>query len=73
VRDNGRGIPASVLAQGGAPGHWGLAGMRERAERIRGLLEIWSRDGAGTEVQLRIGASLAYREPGNRDVETLVT
>lgn len=73
VRDNGRGIPASILEQGGTPGHWGLAGMRERAERVRGLLEIWSRDGAGTEVQLRIRASLAYREPGNRDVETLVT
>jgi signal transduction histidine kinase len=73
VRDDGRGIPASVLEQGGEPGHWGLPGMRERAERIRGVLEIWSRDGAGTEVQLRIRASLAYREPGSRDVETLVT
>jgi signal transduction histidine kinase len=73
VRDNGRGIPASILAEGGTPGHWGLAGMRERAQRIRGQLEIWSREGAGTEVQLRVTASLAYREPGNRDVGTLVT
>jgi signal transduction histidine kinase len=72
VRDNGRGIAESVLAHG-VPGHWGLAGMRERAQRIRGQLEIWTRAGAGTEVQLRLGASLAYREPGNRDVEELVT
>jgi signal transduction histidine kinase len=73
VRDDGRGIPARVLEQGSEPGHWGLAGMRERAQRIRAQLEIWSRVGAGTEVQLRLGASLAYREPGNRDIETLVT
>jgi signal transduction histidine kinase/ligand-binding sensor domain-containing protein len=72
IRDNGRGIPETVLAQG-VPGHWGLAGMRERAQRIRGQLEIWTRDGAGTEVQLRVGGSLAYREPGNRDVGELVT
>jgi len=72
VRDNGRGISESVLAQG-VPGHWGLAGMRERAQRIRGQLEIWTREGAGTEVQLRVGAALAYREPGNRDVGELVT
>ena len=36
VRDNGCGIDPQVL-QSGREGHWGLAGMRERAERIGGL------------------------------------
>src|SRR5258705_13814543 len=38
VRDNGRGIEADVL-KSGCKGHWGLAGMRERATRIAGLFE----------------------------------
>jgi signal transduction histidine kinase len=33
VRDNGCGMDAQVL-RSGREGHWGLAGMRERAERI---------------------------------------
>ncbi|MBX5461303.1 MAG: ATPase [Steroidobacteraceae bacterium] len=61
VRDDGCGIDAAVLRAGGRPGHWGLAGMRERAKKISAHLEIWSRAGAGTEVQLRVPGSLAYR------------
>src|SRR5262249_31974449 len=33
VRDNGSGIDQQILASG-REGHWGLSGMRERAERI---------------------------------------
>ncbi|SOD52955.1 sensor histidine kinase [Pseudoxanthomonas wuyuanensis] len=58
--DDGRGVDAKVL-EGGRPGHWGLSGMRERAARIGGRLSIWSRAGAGTEVELRIPADSAYR------------
>jgi signal transduction histidine kinase len=60
VRDNGKGIGAEVLEKQGRSGHWGLAGMRERAELIGGHLEIWSRQDSGTEVDLRIPASIAY-------------
>ena len=48
VRDNGRGIEADVL-KAGRKGHWGLAGMRGRAARIGGFLEIFSTVNNGTE------------------------
>jgi signal transduction histidine kinase len=61
VRDDGRGIPDDVLAAGARAGHWGLAGMRERAEKVQARLELWSRSNAGTEVQLTVNGSIAYR------------
>jgi signal transduction histidine kinase len=60
LRDNGKGIPLEIL-QRGRQGHYGLCGMRERAKQIGGNLEIWSRPGAGTEIELSIPASIAYR------------
>jgi signal transduction histidine kinase len=60
VRDDGKGIEPKILRAGGPAGHWGLLGMRERAKRIGGQLEIWSQEGAGTEVELRIPGSIAY-------------
>lgn len=60
VRDNGVGIDQTVLSDG-HPGHWvGLTGMRERAGAVRAELNIWSREEAGTEVELVISASIAY-------------
>jgi signal transduction histidine kinase len=60
VRDNGRGIDPQV-ARARRDSHWGLLGMRERAEGIGAKLEIWSRPGAGTEVEILI-ANHAYVE-----------
>jgi signal transduction histidine kinase len=60
VRDDGRGIAPEVLEKQGRAGHWGLAGMRERAELIGGQLEIWSQQQSGTQVELSIPGSLAY-------------
>lgn len=60
VRDDGRGIDPSVLEQGGRPDHWGLPGMRERAQRIGAQLQLWSRPGAGTEVELMVPGATAY-------------
>ena len=60
IRDNGRGIDQNVLKEGGVAGHWGLRGVRERAERIGAQLDFWSEAGAGTEVQLTVPASVAY-------------
>jgi signal transduction histidine kinase len=60
VRDDGSGIEPGVLQRAGAARHWGLKGMRERAKRIGGQLEVWSDRGAGTEVELTVPASKAY-------------
>jgi len=62
VRDDGRGIANAILEQGGRPGHWGLQGMRERAQKLGGELEVGNRrPGAGTEVLLTVPGSTAYR------------
>ena len=63
VRDDGVGIDTQILARGRRPGHWGLPGMRERSEMLGGQLNVWSEKNAGTEVELRIPADIAYSEP----------
>jgi signal transduction histidine kinase len=60
VRDNGRGIDPEVLRTG-RDGHWGLVGMRERAQKIGARLKVWSCKGGGTGVELSVPASIAYR------------
>ena len=62
IRDDGKGIDPELLSAGGREGHFGLHSMKERAEIADGKLEIWSRDGAGTEIELTIPASSAYVE-----------
>jgi signal transduction histidine kinase len=51
VRDNGSGINQDVLSSGRSC-HFGLLGMHERARSISAQLRIWSRCGAGTEVEI---------------------
>jgi PAS domain S-box-containing protein len=66
VRDNGCGVDPRVL-DAGREGHWGLAGMQERATRIGGLLKISSNATAGTEVQLSIPSGIAFQlSPADR-------
>jgi len=62
VRDDGKGMDPQVLEKGSRPGHWGLPGVRERAQQIGAKMDVWSEAGAGTEVQLAVAASLAYRK-----------
>jgi signal transduction histidine kinase/streptogramin lyase len=59
IRDDGRGIEQTIVDSGRA-GHWGLRGMRERARAIGAELNIQSRPGAGTEIELTIPAKVAY-------------
>jgi signal transduction histidine kinase/ligand-binding sensor domain-containing protein len=63
IRDDGTGIDPKVLKDGGRAGHWGLRGVRERAQRIGAQLDFWSEAGAGTEVQLAVPAAVAYERP----------
>jgi ligand-binding sensor domain-containing protein/signal transduction histidine kinase len=60
IRDDGVGIDPNVISHGRRDGHWGLPGMRERAESLGAAMEVWSESGAGTEVQLTIPAAIAY-------------
>ncbi|MBV9340689.1 MAG: hypothetical protein JO159_07335, partial [Acidobacteria bacterium] len=60
IRDNGKGIDPSVLDGDRLTAHWGLRGMRERARLVGGNLDVWSKLGSGTEVELTIPASVAY-------------
>jgi signal transduction histidine kinase len=61
VRDNGCGINPQEL-QWGRNGHWGLQGMRERAERIGAQLRLWSRVALGTEVELCVPGQVAFEQ-----------
>jgi signal transduction histidine kinase len=60
IRDDGKGIDPEILKAGGRAGHYGLPGMRERANRFGGKLELWSEAGAGTEAVLTVPGAAAY-------------
>jgi nitrate/nitrite-specific signal transduction histidine kinase len=60
VRDNGCGIDPQVL-RAGREGHWGLPGMRERAEKVGAKLRVWSRAAAGTAVELTVPGHVAFQ------------
>jgi signal transduction histidine kinase/ligand-binding sensor domain-containing protein len=65
VRDDGKGITQALR-----PGHWGLAGMRERAAAIGGRLDIGpgcaKTAPGGTLVALTVAASQAYERPARQ-------
>jgi ligand-binding sensor domain-containing protein/signal transduction histidine kinase len=65
VSDDGHGIDSKTLTIG-RDGHWGLSGMRERAERIGAKLRLLSRVSAGTEIELSIPAGLVYETESSR-------
>lgn len=60
VRDNGRGISPEI-AEEGRKNHFGLRGMKERAEQVGGKLSLFSAEGSGTEIELVVPGSIAYR------------
>jgi signal transduction histidine kinase/ligand-binding sensor domain-containing protein len=67
IRDDGKGIDPRIVAEGRA-GHYGVQGMRERAKRIGGKLDVWTGTGAGTEIELSIPGSIAYGASPGRTV-----
>ena len=67
VRDANDRVDPGIVAEGRA-GHYGVPGMRERAKRIGGKLDVWTRTGAGTEIELSIPGSIAYGTSPGRTV-----
>jgi len=66
IRDDGCGIDPQILNSGRA-GHWGLLGMRERAERIDAQFSVQSRIARGTEIKLSVPGRTAFsRRPEPR-------
>ena len=63
VRDDGHGFDPRIFENGNCADHWGLQGMRERADRIGAQLDLLSTPGSGTEVELTIPADTAYLSP----------
>ncbi|HEX8271464.1 MAG TPA: triple tyrosine motif-containing protein [Longimicrobiaceae bacterium] len=63
VRDDGRGFDPARPAPAG---HWGLAGMRERAASVGATLAVASAPGAGTEVALVLPAGERRRKGWTR-------
>ncbi len=61
VRDDGKGFKAKDGAESPS-GHYGLTGMRERAEGIGGMLEITSDPGHGTTIRLQVAVPREARE-----------
>jgi signal transduction histidine kinase len=60
IRDNGKGIDASIVREGRRPGHLGLVGMNERAARLGARYSLWSEHGEGTEIRVEVPARIAY-------------
>ena len=54
IQDNGIGVSEKYLEMRQNEGHWGIAGMRERADKLRGRLKIASQLSKGTVVNLVI-------------------
>jgi signal transduction histidine kinase/ligand-binding sensor domain-containing protein len=60
IRDDGKGIDPEFLTSQGREGHFGIHGMRERAELISGKLTVWTAQGSGTEIELSVPAVHAF-------------
>lgn len=59
VADDGMGIPPDILRDG-REGHFGLNGMRERARRLEGRLQIESDANTGTRVTIKAPGGVVF-------------
>jgi signal transduction histidine kinase/ligand-binding sensor domain-containing protein len=66
VQDDGKGFDEALLPRQAAAGHYGVPGMRERAALMGGTLTVWSKEGAGTAVELCIPSRSAYVKTRSR-------
>jgi signal transduction histidine kinase/ligand-binding sensor domain-containing protein len=66
LADNGVGIAREVSDRGQKDGHFGLAGMSERARNLHGWLVVRSLPEGGTEVKLTVPGQIAYKSVERR-------
>lgn len=60
ISDNGKGIDSEIVDQG-KEGHFGLRGMKERAERIGAKFNLISSPASGTTITLVVPGRVAFR------------
>ena len=60
ICDNGIGVSEERIEEQQKEGHWGIAGMRERAAKLGGQLMVISSPGKGTAVELELSRRHAY-------------
>jgi signal transduction histidine kinase/ligand-binding sensor domain-containing protein len=72
VNDNGAGIEPAIVARGKAE-HFGLQGMRERAERIGSKLTLVSSPSSGTEMTLVVPGRVIFRKSSATRFERIRT
>ena len=63
IQDNGIGVSKQQLELRQHEGHWGIAGMHERAEKLKGRLTIASQLSSGTIINLVIPRCLVFMKP----------
>ena len=61
IVDDGRGFEVDTVAKQGPPGHWGLKGMHERAEKIHASLAVSSAPDVGTAIEVTVPSTIAFR------------
>jgi signal transduction histidine kinase/ligand-binding sensor domain-containing protein len=71
VRDNGKGLEPSVQSAGRRARHFGLQGMRERAKKMGGIFNLWTKDRAGIEIELIVPADVAFQEEHTRSFRSI--
>jgi signal transduction histidine kinase len=60
IADDGSGMDERALATSLKERHFGLLGMRERAERLRATVRMDTAPGEGTEIHVRVPGREAY-------------
>lgn len=66
IRDDGCGLALAEAASAEAQHHWGLPGMRERAQAIGAAFDLASAPGAGTTISVTLPARRAYQDEPER-------
>ena len=66
VADNGDGFDSAEQEANPSAGHWGLCGMKERAEVIGARFNCHSTENRGTQVIVTVPGGLAYRKRSAR-------